>query len=453
MKIRWYRSATVGVFSDDESTSILCDPWITDGAFLGSWYHWPPLNGKEEFNKLLEQKWSAIYISHLHADHFDRKWISKFSRLHSDTKFLIPAHTHTWLKGALLALGVSRDSVIELNETQHFEVGSINIQVLPADICNPSVCMLSVPCFNGLNWKRSIDSIAIFRGDGQVIVNANDAMATESVPKVMQFINECDLLMASYGGAGPYPQCFPDVLDKKSEAEKLAKKFVEVIAAAAIQINAKAVFPYAGQYLLSGSLSVLNSNRSVLELNVTKEYLSKLGVDNVITLAPFASYDLQTNEISEEYCEPPSNIKMDYLKNISQVKFPYQIQDESWPTFNADVEAAFLKLQGKYQQMILQKQTSKFKQGASFIVKGKKFSIKLNYNHENVGLNEDTTFENLTEVELDDRLLRNLIRRSKAYSGFTPMHWNQAEIGSHLTWRRNGEFFPDLHYLFNFFQS
>ena len=46
MKVQWYRSATVGIYSQ-AGTSILCDPWITDGAFIGSWFHWPPLEGFE----------------------------------------------------------------------------------------------------------------------------------------------------------------------------------------------------------------------------------------------------------------------------------------------------------------------------------------------------------------------------------------------------------------------
>jgi UDP-MurNAc hydroxylase len=54
MKIQWFRSATVGIYSKS-GTSILCDPWITDGAFIGSWFHWPPLEGFE-FSELAEKK-------------------------------------------------------------------------------------------------------------------------------------------------------------------------------------------------------------------------------------------------------------------------------------------------------------------------------------------------------------------------------------------------------------
>jgi UDP-MurNAc hydroxylase len=453
MKIRWYRSATVGIFSDDESTSILCDPWITDGAFIGSWYHWPPLSGDKEFESLLGNKWSAIYISHLHADHFDRKWISKYVRQNPETLILIPKHTHKWLSRAILSLGVPQESIVELDEQSNFYLGKVKIEILPADICNPEVCGLSTPCFSGLNWKRSIDSVAVFKGDGQTIVNSNDAMATESVPAVMRFIEDCDLFMASYGGAGPYPQCFPSVQDKDSESEKLAKKFVEVVAKASKLIGAKAVFPFAGQYLLGGSLTPLNATRSVLELGETVKYLNRLGISNVITLAPFATYSVTTGEVSESYEEPSSVIKAEYLERISKDLFPYQKQDDSWPTYEEDVKRAFCKLEKRYSEMVSENQTSKYQSGVSFLLQGSKFKIELNYSEFEVTINTGKTFNNLTTISADDRLIRNLIRRPKNYAGFTPMHWNQAEIGSHFQWERQGEYFADLHYLFNFFQT
>jgi Cft2 family RNA processing exonuclease len=42
---------------------------MTDGAFLGSWYHFPPLEGFE-YQELLARRWDAVYISHFHADHY-----------------------------------------------------------------------------------------------------------------------------------------------------------------------------------------------------------------------------------------------------------------------------------------------------------------------------------------------------------------------------------------------
>ena len=63
MKIEWYTNACVRVIALN-GASIVCDPWVNGGAFLGSWFHWPPIS--EEFgNSLLKEPCDGIYISHL----------------------------------------------------------------------------------------------------------------------------------------------------------------------------------------------------------------------------------------------------------------------------------------------------------------------------------------------------------------------------------------------------
>lgn len=39
MNIKLYRSATVGIYLNGKK--ILCDPWLVDGEYLGSWSHYP----------------------------------------------------------------------------------------------------------------------------------------------------------------------------------------------------------------------------------------------------------------------------------------------------------------------------------------------------------------------------------------------------------------------------
>ena len=58
-----------GIFIGNNGTKIICDPWIVDGVFDGSWFHYPPL--KTIFDDI--KNVDAIYISHLHPDHFDER--------------------------------------------------------------------------------------------------------------------------------------------------------------------------------------------------------------------------------------------------------------------------------------------------------------------------------------------------------------------------------------------
>ena len=38
-----------GIFVGSNGTKILCDPWIVDGVFEGSWFHYPPLKTNFEY--------------------------------------------------------------------------------------------------------------------------------------------------------------------------------------------------------------------------------------------------------------------------------------------------------------------------------------------------------------------------------------------------------------------
>ena len=69
MKFKFIGNAA-GVFYGNKGTSILCDPWIKDGVFEGSWFHYPPLKTKIKDLKKVD----AIYISHIHPDHYDERY-------------------------------------------------------------------------------------------------------------------------------------------------------------------------------------------------------------------------------------------------------------------------------------------------------------------------------------------------------------------------------------------
>ena len=49
MKVKYINSATVVI--ESEGIKVLCDPWLVDGAYYGSWCHYPPLNINIEDHK------------------------------------------------------------------------------------------------------------------------------------------------------------------------------------------------------------------------------------------------------------------------------------------------------------------------------------------------------------------------------------------------------------------
>ena len=47
MRLKLYRSATVGISSD--GVKLLMDPWLTDGEYYGSWSHYPYFDIKKKY--------------------------------------------------------------------------------------------------------------------------------------------------------------------------------------------------------------------------------------------------------------------------------------------------------------------------------------------------------------------------------------------------------------------
>ena len=85
MKIKLYRSATVGIIFKD--FKLLCDPWLTDGEYYGSWYHFPKFNFDKNSIKDLNS-YDAIYKA-TYTQTIVRKTLSKIDKN-------IPIYIHSY---------------------------------------------------------------------------------------------------------------------------------------------------------------------------------------------------------------------------------------------------------------------------------------------------------------------------------------------------------------------
>jgi UDP-MurNAc hydroxylase len=437
MKVQWFRSATVAIITKSE-TKVLCDPWITDGAFIGSWFHFPKLEGFE-FEEIVGTKWDAIYISHLHADHFDRKLVAAIARNQPDCKVLLPKFAHRWLYRAVKNCGFRENQIYEIESGKPFVLRDLTIKVFTADYCAPEVCGISVPC-NTLSTRESaIDSLAVFEADSQKILNANDALAVNSAAKLWPIIGKVDLLLGHYGGAGPYPQCFSQVSEEEKliESKKLATTFLSRLAEAANKLHARFVMPYAGQYVLSGSLMDLNKFRSVVSLTEALNFLALNSSATPIAVEPFSRFDLDSESLGKEWVEPTAESVNSYLNEISSYIFPYQRKKEVWENGQQLLESALVRVEVEYLKRLA---LGRAEEMYSVTLKTENFGKTINFNGANVSFTDanNPIYESNTKLDIDERLLKRLILRAEGYSGFTQYHFNQAEIGSHISWSRSG---------------
>ena len=74
MRIQYLQSASVVI--ESEGVRILCDPWLYDGIYYGSWYHYPPLR----FTPADVSDIDYIYVSHIHPDHYDAASLAEFPK-------------------------------------------------------------------------------------------------------------------------------------------------------------------------------------------------------------------------------------------------------------------------------------------------------------------------------------------------------------------------------------
>ena len=447
MKIKWYANACVRI-SSDKGTNILCDPWVNPGAFLGSWYHWPPVPPDYE-KSLLTEPCNGIYISHLHPDHYDPKFISKFVKLNPGIPIYIAQFAHGWLKRSLESVAKGFTHVVEIPTLTQFQVSDdLSFKLFAADTCNPLICGSNIPCQSEPSL-RGIDSIAVFYADNAKVVNANDAMGVSLIPKIAANVGKADLIMGHYGGASPFPQCFPDVEDKISARNKVVETACKMLVSAATAIDAKSVMPFAGQYMLAGKLAKLNNFRATIPLDQAVDYLKTLTNKEIISVMPGGEVNLTENTKSSDYAEPNLEITKTYLNKISKVKFSYEkIKSTEWIDPAADLLFAAEKV-------LVKSKSAKIQIKNSFIIGDSKNRVTINldpsHTESSIEYLGQPKFENVTEILMPTELLRNLTLRKNNYLGFTSVHWNQADVGSHFVWKRRGIFDLSSHMLLNFF--
>lgn len=434
--------------SSDSGSNILCDPWINEGAFLGSWFHWPPIDSSFE-EALLSEPCDGIYISHLHPDHYDPKFIAKFSKLRPEVPIYIAKFSHPWLFRSLKSILPAETPLIELPPLTDIHVTEdLVMNVFSADTCNPLVCGITVACQVQPN-ARGIDSIAVFKSDGQIVVNANDAMGLTLVPKIAANIGSADLLMGHYGGASPYPQCFTQILDKKLAADTVVESTCEMLIKASDALGAKYVMPFAGQYVLGGRLVNLNPNRATIALDKAVEKLRTMSNREVLSVIPGGEIDLTASSKSPDYVEPSIEIYKEYIKQISKNKFPYEKEiEKSWETCGQDLLESATKV-------IIKSKGVKLPFSSSIVIGDGNNFVTINFDILGLGstvcLGNFPMYQTVTEILIPPALLRNLSTRRSNYKGFTTMHWNQADVGSHFIWKRCGEFDPISHSFLNYF--
>jgi UDP-MurNAc hydroxylase len=404
-----------GIFTGKEGTRVLCDPWIANGVFEGSWYHYPPLSTSPEDVLNVD----AVYVSHLHPDHFDER----FFNFDKNIPIIALDHGHNFLRKKLLELGYNNLVLVQDGETVSFKEFTISM-FAPFTRNN----------FHEAEVGNLIDSAMIIDCNGVKAFNANDNTPTpETCTELKQRFGTIDLAMINYNAAGPYPASFVNLskAEKRSEHNRVLNRNIDYMHNLVETLAPRMVLPFAGAYILGGQLSRLNEFLGTTTWDVCADKLNEIGLTTteVVRLREHDVLNIESGESSPEY-EPlnPEHMKQ-YTQQISHDKYPYEL--DSMPNSEqiiADLETASDRMR---QRMTRAGITSD--RTVTIDVDGSAIQI-----HPTFSTNTDLNATPRLACSLDPRLLRRILDRVS--------HWNNAEIGCHLEFNRvPNEYQPDLH--------
>lgn len=450
MKVQFIKSACVLI--EHAGTRVLCDPWLTDGVYYGSWYHYPPLKvTPQDFQDV-----DYIYISHIHPDHLDPNTLRQMPK---DIPILVHSYEEKFLVGLLKKIGC--ENVIEVSHKETFNLApDFNVEILAADNCDPALCGLYYQCAppQSTTHTMQIDSMAVFSGGGKTVLNSNDCpygLAKAVCDYVKKKYSKIDFHLLSYSGAGPYPQCFEN-LDDHSKFEERKKhratKLNEMIGYLR-QVAPTAFMPFAGQYTLGGKLARLNrfvSPPQVEELPAIIFPLLELNKieSKLILLNSLATYDVDKESISEPFIPPDPADRKRYIDEVlAHKKLDYEDVPEADPKNWVDLTDKLNIAHGK--MMSHQKQYGAFKsEWHIYIDAGQGFYYYVPFSE---GKQVEKVYPHelvvpYLRIGLDYALLVRILDRKA--------HWNNAEVGSHLRYFREPNVYDrSIHLFMSYFHT
>ena len=397
-----------GIFYGSKGTKILCDPWIVNGVFEGSWFHYPPL--KTKISDL--QNVDAIYVSHIHPDHFDDRYFN-FSK---DIKIILLDEGPNFLKKKLLSRGYKNLLEIKNNETKDFNEFKLTI-------FKPFASHIYEESFIG----NLIDSAIAFEDNNITAINFNDNTPTGDACKFLKDrFHNLDLAMINYNAAGPYPSCFDNLSkeQKKIEHEKILKRNFNHVYEMLEILKPKYVLPFAGSYVLGGKNVIKNEYLGTTTWDECADFLNKKNMSTkVICMRENQLFDLSQKKLSSNYERIDTGEMKKYFEKIKDEKYVYEKDDKvDLVKLQKDLELAKKNLINKI---------SKFNVDI-------KSNVVIKINNKDLKVIEGKDSDRYLYCEMDLRLLRRILDRKS--------HWNNAEIGCHINFvRKPNKMDPDVH--------
>lgn len=403
-----------GIITGEKGTKILFDPWIYDGAFEGSWCHTEQIKNADSA-KLVD----AIYISHIHPDHCDEKFLREIDKT---TEIIIVKNQYNFLEKHISRMGFSNIKYIDINSYIDFKEFKIY-----------GFGPFSSSIYHDSSFGNVIDSAIVLESNGYICFNANDNNPTEEwAGLISQRFPKIDFALLPYGSAGPYPSCFDNLSpeEKCRERERIISRNLEHVVSICNVLRPRCVIPFAGSYTLAGDLKYRNKFLASPSLREATDFLSQALSD--IKVIEMKSGDIfEASDFSLSRPHFPEISKTDeFIKSSNKYLYPYQY--DNFPENESllrDLELAAAQMGIRWARFGISTKTR-----VIIRVFGSDFEIYPNFK---AVRSSDTRTPQLI-CSMDERLLSRILNKQS--------HWNNAEIGCHINFDRRSQVYePDLH--------
>ena len=426
MQVTYLSSAAI--YIETAEAEILCDPWLVDGAYYGSWCHYPqPAEGPEDFDDV-----DYIYISHIHPDHFDP---ATLRRMDKDIPVLIHDYRWDYLRDAIENLGFE---VIELaHDDRTHLTGDVHINVLAADGCDPELC----GNFFGCTWydteaektgSTQVDSMAVIDDGDTVVVNTNDCpypLVESTCEQVKADYGSVDLLCHQYSAAQFYPQAVTnytheEMIEERDrvirEKHELALNFVDLF-------EPDYYMPFAGEYVLAGELVDRNQYTANPPREQAKAFFDEHTSDEheCVFLNTGEYIDLDAGEVSAPFEPLDKEARQQYIDEVlAERTFDYERDPiPALEELEAYLPHAYESLEGKRERIGFSSDTTVLVP----LVDDACLELSMNGEGYEVVHGVDTAdYDGWVRMDVDPRLLRRL------FEGPHSAYWADAKIGSHI---------------------
>ena len=414
MKFKFIGNAS-GIFIGSKGTKVLCDPWIVDGVFEDAWYHYPPL--KTKLSDI--QDVDGIYVSHIHPDHYDERNFD----FPKNMPLIILNEGPNFLKKNLINKGYNNIIEVKNNETIEFKEFQLTLY-------KPFTKHIFEESLIG----NLIDSALVLENDGVTAINFNDNHPDKDACSFLKNrFKNIDLAMLNYNAAGPYPSCFDNLTtaEKIIESQRILKRNFDQLCKIIPILQPRSVLPFAGSYIIGGKNYYKNEYLGTTTWDECADYLNENLKFNskVFCLKENQTYDIKNQKQLEKYERLDVNEMKQYIQSLKDKKYEYendQMPDISELKNNINLASTRFKDRVKRFNVTL------------------KSNIYLRIKNENIQIVKGKDANRHLYCELDLRLLNRILHKKA--------HWNNAEIGTHINFKRTpNKMDPDAHTCMSFF--